>query len=64
MYQVRYQDVQNPVDLRAANTSETKVLLDDLILGSKYFIQVVAFTSAGAGPTSHRVPYNTLQSSE
>ncbi|XP_067952178.1 receptor-type tyrosine-protein phosphatase delta-like isoform X2 [Watersipora subatra] len=61
-YQVRYQDQADPIDLRAVNTSETRVLLEDLTPGAKYFIQVVAFTSAGAGPTSHRVSYNTIQS--
>lgn len=64
MYQVRYQDQANSIDLRAVNTSETSVVLTDLTPGAKYFIQVVAFTSAGAGPTSHRVVHNTIQSSE
>lgn len=64
MYQVRYQDQDNPIDLQARNTSETNVLLEELKPGSKYYIQVIAFTSAGAGPTSHRMRYNTIQSSE
>lgn len=64
MYQVRYQDENNAIDVRADNTSETSLILEDLTPGSKYLIQVVAFTSAGAGPTSHRIVYNTVQSRE
>lgn len=64
MYQVRYQDRDNSIDLRAENTSETSIILKDLSPGAKYFIQVVAFTSAGAGPTSHRILYNTVPTSE
>lgn len=64
MYQVRYQDKDNSIDLRADNTSETSIVLEDLTAGARYFIQVVAFTSAGAGPTSYRQAYNTIQTSE
>lgn len=64
MYQVRYQDEDNAIDLRADNTSETSLILEDLTPGAKYLVQVVAFTSAGAGPTSHRIVYNTVQTRE
>jgi len=64
MYQVRYQDKHNAIDLRADNTSETSLVIEELTAGSQYFIQVVAFTSAGAGPTSHRIVYNTVETSE
>lgn len=64
MYQVRYQDKDNSIDLRADNTSETSIILEELTPGARYFIQVVAFTSAGAGPTSYRQSYNSIQTSE
>lgn len=64
MYQVRYQDKDNSIDLRADNTSETSIILEELTPSARYFIQVVAFTSAGAGPTSYRQSYNSRQTSE
>jgi len=64
MYQVRIQDESDSIDLRAENTSETSIIIEDLKPGHKYLIQVVAYTSAGAGPTSYRALYNTQMSSE